>query len=257
MSLKLGNSLALQAEEQRSPCGLTLELSGRQRHSAWPARCMMNHCASRAKRYAVDSPLERLVRPAHSGAARARRAEATATEATGCPAPGASDNRDWRPVRRTYALDKTLRQLVCHGREPCTEQNLERHPRLRVQQDRRRLRGERPGARRIDRWTHLLRRRGLTLELSGPRRQSAWPARCMMNYCASRAKCFAVAGPLERPVRPARTGAACDRRANTTPREATALPAPGASDERHLRAMRDAGGAAKALQQPGRHGQEI
>jgi hypothetical protein len=44
-------------------CGLTFELSGRQRHSAWPARRMMYHCASRAKRYAVGSPLERLVRP--------------------------------------------------------------------------------------------------------------------------------------------------------------------------------------------------
>ena len=74
-----------------------------------------------------------------------------------------------------------------------------------------------------------------------------------MNHCASRAKCFAVAGPLERPVRPARTGAACDRRANTMQREATALPAPGASDKRHLRPVHDAGSDAKALRLFERH----
>jgi hypothetical protein len=47
---------------------LTFELSGRQRHGAWPARRMMNQGASRAKCYAVGSPLERGVRrrsPAH------------------------------------------------------------------------------------------------------------------------------------------------------------------------------------------------
>ena len=43
-------------------CGLTLELSGRQRCGAWPAGCMMYHCGLRAKCHAGGSPLERLVR---------------------------------------------------------------------------------------------------------------------------------------------------------------------------------------------------
>jgi hypothetical protein len=42
----------------------------------------------------------------------------------------------------------------------------------------------------------------LTFELSGPRRIGAWPARCMMTASASRAKCQAGGGPLERRVRP-------------------------------------------------------
>jgi hypothetical protein len=41
---------------------LTFELSGRQRHGAWPARRMINQGASWAKRCAGDSPLERRVR---------------------------------------------------------------------------------------------------------------------------------------------------------------------------------------------------
>jgi hypothetical protein len=45
------------------------------------------------------------------------------------------------------------------------------------------------------------RMRGLTFELSGPRRVGAWPARCMMTASASRAKCQAGGGPLERRVR--------------------------------------------------------
>jgi len=42
----------------------------------------------------------------------------------------------------------------------------------------------------------------LTFELSGERRDSAWPARRMMDYSASRAKCYACASPLQRRVRP-------------------------------------------------------
>jgi hypothetical protein len=43
---------------------------------------------------------------------------------------------------------------------------------------------------------------GLTFELSGPHRQGAWAARRMMNHNASRPKCLAGVGPLERRVRP-------------------------------------------------------
>jgi hypothetical protein len=42
----------------------------------------------------------------------------------------------------------------------------------------------------------------LTFELSGPRRQSALAARCMIDLSTSRPRCFAVEGPLERRVRP-------------------------------------------------------
>ena len=44
-------------------CGLTFELSGRQRCDDWPARSMITSTASRARRRAVGSPLERVVRP--------------------------------------------------------------------------------------------------------------------------------------------------------------------------------------------------
>jgi hypothetical protein len=45
---------------------------------------------------------------------------------------------------------------------------------------------------------------GLTFELSGPRREGAWPARWMMTLAGSRAKRLAGGGPLERRVRPHR-----------------------------------------------------
>jgi hypothetical protein len=40
-------------------CGLTFELSGPRRSGAWPARRMMTVSATRAKRYAGVSPLQR------------------------------------------------------------------------------------------------------------------------------------------------------------------------------------------------------
>ena len=44
-------------------CGLTLELSGRQRLAAWPALKIMPRTEARARPQAVGSPLERRVRP--------------------------------------------------------------------------------------------------------------------------------------------------------------------------------------------------
>jgi hypothetical protein len=44
-------------------CGLTLELSGPQRHGAWPVRRTINQGVARAKRHAVAGPLERRVMP--------------------------------------------------------------------------------------------------------------------------------------------------------------------------------------------------
>jgi hypothetical protein len=50
---------------------LTLELSGPQRHGAWPVRRTINQGVARAKRHAVAGPLERRVRP-HSWALAVR-----------------------------------------------------------------------------------------------------------------------------------------------------------------------------------------
>jgi hypothetical protein len=55
----------------RAMCGLTLELSGPQRHGAWPVRRTINQGVARAKRHAVAGPLERRVRP-HSWALAVR-----------------------------------------------------------------------------------------------------------------------------------------------------------------------------------------
>ena len=44
-------------------CGLTFELSGGRRCDGWPSRLMISRTASRARRHAVGSPLERVVRP--------------------------------------------------------------------------------------------------------------------------------------------------------------------------------------------------
>jgi len=61
----------------------------------------------------------------------------------------------------------------------------------------------------------------LTFELSGERRDSAWPARRMMTVSASRAKCYAGASPLERRVRPHSLRAKRPRRAPQPPAETT------------------------------------
>jgi hypothetical protein len=55
---------------------------------------------------------------------------------------------------------------------------------------------------RIVRWRTVGSLCGLTFELSGPRREGAWPARRMMALAGSRAKRLAGGGPLERRVRP-------------------------------------------------------
>ena len=59
---------------------------------------------------------------------------------------------------------------------------------------------------RLGRWTWMAQASGalrcLTFELSGHHRRGAWPARRMMPCIASRAKCHAGGGPLERRVRP-------------------------------------------------------
>jgi hypothetical protein len=60
----------------RAMCGLTLELSGPQRHGAWPVRRMIDRGVARAKRHAVAGPLERRVRP-HSWALAVRTGRAT------------------------------------------------------------------------------------------------------------------------------------------------------------------------------------
>jgi hypothetical protein len=43
---------------------------------------------------------------------------------------------------------------------------------------------------------------GLTFEVTGPARRAAWPVRRMMTDTAARAKTHAVAGPVDRGVRP-------------------------------------------------------
>ena len=50
--------------------------------------------------------------------------------------------------------------------------------------------------------SHSAALRGLTFELSGRRREGAWPARRMMTLAGARAKWLAGGGPLERRVRP-------------------------------------------------------
>jgi hypothetical protein len=44
--------------------------------------------------------------------------------------------------------------------------------------------------------------RGRTFEVTGPTRREAWPVRRMMTDTAARAKTHAVAGPVDRGVRP-------------------------------------------------------
>jgi hypothetical protein len=44
--------------------------------------------------------------------------------------------------------------------------------------------------------------RGRTFEVTGPTRRAAWPVRRMMTETGARAKTHAVAGPVDRGVRP-------------------------------------------------------
>ena len=64
------------------------------------------------------------------------------------------------------------------------------------------------GARRIEhRWVFIPRNqrdclpRGLTFEVSGPQRRGAWAVWTRINHTATRPRCHAVAGPLDRGVR--------------------------------------------------------